>query len=145
MGMYMAQMIGAVINIGSEETRPAMSIEQTPVLKRFFASDKAGGTIDAFYSLKKEVDVVVRTQHELQNRGNPEQYAEYMEKNGQLLGLKRLVSSIDKQLTNFRMLRNKVQFSSLDPQEKRETLDNIRYAEIAITENIKEIKKNALQ
>jgi hypothetical protein len=145
MGMYMAQMIGAVINIGSEETRPAMSIEQTPVLKRFFASDKAGGTIDAFYSLKKEVDVVVRTQHELQNRGNPEQYAEYMEKNGQLLGLKGLVSSIDKQLTNFRMLRNKVQFSSLDPQEKRETLDNIRYAEIAITENIKEIKKNVLQ
>jgi len=145
MGMYMAQMIGAVINTVSEETRPAMSIEQTPVLKRFFASDKAGGTIDAFYSLKKEVDVVVRTQHELQNRGNPEQYAEYMEKNGQLLGLKGLVSSIDKQLTNFRMLRNKVQFSSLDPQEKRETLDNIRYAEIAITENIKEIKKNALQ
>jgi hypothetical protein len=145
MGMYMAQMIGAVINIGSEETRPAMSIEQTPILKRFFASEKAGGTIDAFYSLKKEVDVVVRTQHELQNRGNPEQYAEYMEKNGQLLGLKGLVSSIDKQLTNFRMLRNKVQFSSLDPQEKRETLDNIRYAEIAITENIKEIKKNALQ
>jgi hypothetical protein len=55
------------------------------------------------------------------------------------------VSSIDKQLTNFRMLRNKVQFSSLDPQEKRETLDNIRYAEIALTENIKEIKKNVLQ
>ena len=147
MGMYMAQMIGGVINTvsGSEATRPAMSIEQTPVLKRFFASDKAGGTIDAFYSLKKEVDVVVRTQHELQSRGNPEQYAEYMEKNGQLLGLKGLVSSIDRQLTHFRELRNKIQFSSLDPQEKRETLDNIRYAEIAITENIKEIKKNVLQ
>ena len=147
MGMYMAQMIGGVINTvsGSEETRPAMSIEQTPVLKRFFASDKAGGTIDAFYSLKKEVDVMVRTQHELQSRGNPEQYAEYMEKNGQLLGLKGLVSSIDRQLTHFRELRNKIQFSSLDPQEKRETLDNIRYAEIAITENIKEIKKNVLQ
>lgn len=147
MGMYMAQMIGGVINTvsGSEATRPAMSIEQTPILKRFFASDKAGGTIDAFYSLKKEVDVMVRTQHELQSRGNPEQYAEYMEKNGQLLGLKGLVSSIDRQLTQFRELRNKIQFSSLDPQEKRETLDNIRYAEIAITENIKEIKKNALQ
>ena len=147
MGMYMAQMIGGVVNTvsGSEATRPAMSIEQTPILKRFFASDKAGGTIDAFYSLKKEVDVMVRTQHELQSRGNPEQYAEYMEKNGQLLGLKGLVSSIDRQLTQFRELRNKIQFSSLDPQEKRETLDNIRYAEIAITENIKEIKKNALQ
>lgn len=147
MGMYMAQMIGAVINTVSdnEVTRPAMSIEQTPVLKRFFASDKSGGTVDAFYSLKKEVDVVVRTQHELQSRGNPEQYAEYMEKNGQLLGLKGLVSSIDRQLTQFRELRNKIQFASLDPKEKREALDNIRYAEIAITENIKEIKKNALQ
>ena len=97
MGMYMAQMIGGVINTvsGSEETRPAMSIEQTPVLKRFFASDKAGGTIDAFYSLKKEVDVMVRTQHELQSRGNPEQYAEYMEKNGQLLGLKGYTLSLN--------------------------------------------------
>ena len=56
-----------------------------------------------------------------------------------------ITADVPDQLTNFRMLRNKVQFSSLDPQEKRETLDNIRYAEIAITENIKEIKKNALQ
>jgi hypothetical protein len=145
-GTYTAQMIDAIIRTEEDGVRPAMSMEQVPVLKRFLASDKAGGTIDAFYALKNQVDEVVRTQHELQSRGNPDQYVEYMEKNGQLLGLKGLVSNIDKQMTNLRRMRNMVNFSQgLDANDKREALDNIRYAEIALTENIKEIKKNATQ
>jgi hypothetical protein len=145
-GTYAAQMIDAFIRTEEDGVRPAMSLEQTPVIKRFFASDKSGGTIDAFYSLKKEVDEVVRTQHELQMRGNPDQYMEYMEKNGQLLALKGLVSNIDKQMTNLRKMRNMINFSQgLDADGKREALDNIRYAEIALTENIKEIRKNVMQ
>jgi hypothetical protein len=143
MGTYAAAVIGAVINTvsGNEATRPSMGMEQIPVLKRFFASDKSGGTIDAFYSLKKQVDEVVRTQHELQSRGNPDQYVEYMEKNGQLLGVKQLVSNIDKQLTNLRNMRNMINFSKIDPDDKREALNNIREAENQITSRIREIRK----
>jgi hypothetical protein len=69
-----------------------------------------------------------------------------MEKNGQLLALKGLVSNIDKQMTNLRKMRNMINFSQgLDADGKREALDNIRYAEIALTENIKEIRKNVMQ
>lgn len=147
MGTYAASMMGAVINTvsGNEATRPAMGMEQIPILKRFFASDKSGGTIDAFYSLKKQVDEVVRTQHELQTRGNPDQYVEYMEKNGQLLGVKQLVSNIDKQLTNLRNMRNMINFSKIDPDDKREALNNIREAENQITSQVREIRKQLTQ
>jgi len=147
MGTYAAAVIGAVINAvsGNEATRPSMGMEQIPVLKRFFASDKSGGTIDAFYSLKKQVDEVVRTQHELQSRGNPDQYVEYMEKNGQLLGVKQLVSNIDKQLTNLRNMRNMINFSKIDPDDKREALNNIREAENQITSQVREIRKQLTQ
>ena len=123
-----------------------MPLEQTPVLKRFFASDKAGGTIDAFYDFKKKVETVVATQDELQKRGNPEQYIEYMKKNGKLLGAKQIVENISQNLSEMRQLRNMVNFSkSMPPDQKRETLDTIRMAEIRLTESIKDIRSAVMQ
>lgn len=141
LGSYVGMAVDSIIRTEEDGVRPTMSLEQTPVLKRFFASDKSGGTIDAFFRLKKQVDEVVRTEHELLSRGNPDEYIKYMETNGKLLGMKELVSSIDKQMKQFRQMRRMVQFSGLSADDKRETLDNIREAEIAMTEQIKEIKK----
>lgn len=141
LGSYVGMAVDSIIRTEEDGVRPTMSLEQTPVLKRFFASDKSGGTIDAFFRLKKQVDEVVRTEHELLTRSNPDEYIKYMEKNGKLLGMKELVSSIDKQMEQFRQMRRMVQFSGLSADDKRETLDNIREAEIAMTEQIKEIKK----
>lgn len=142
MGSYAASMIDAIIRTEEDGIRPNMRLDQIPVLKRFLSSDQGSGSIDAFYSLKQEVDKIVRTERELLMRGNPEQYIEYMQKNGRLLGMKQLMSSIDKQMTNLRLLRNKINFATgMDPQEKREALDNIRQSEIALTSQIKEIRK----
>jgi hypothetical protein len=141
MGMYVASAISAIIRTEDDGSKASMSMEQTPILKRFFASDKAGGSIDAFYEFKKQVETVVATQDELQKRGNPEQYIEYMKKNGKLLGAKQLVSNISNKLSEMRRLRNIVNFSkSMPPDQKRKTLDNIRMAEIRLTESIKGIR-----
>jgi hypothetical protein len=141
MGMYVASAISAIIRTEDDGSKASMSMEQTPILKRFFASDKAGGSIDAFYEFKKQVETVVATQDELQKRGNPEQYIEYMKKNGKLLGAKQLVSNISNKLSEMRKLRNIVNFSkSMPPDQKRKTLDNIRMAEIRLTESIKGIR-----
>jgi hypothetical protein len=141
MGMYVASAISAIIRTEDDGSKASMSMEQTPILKRFFASDKAGGSIDAFYEFKKQVETVVATQDELQKRGNPEQYIEYMKKNGKLLGAKQLVSNISNKLSEMRKLRNIVNFSkSMPPDQKRKTLDNIRMTEIRLTESIKGIR-----
>ena len=146
MGMYAASAISAMIRTEDDGAKASMSLEQTPILKRFFASDKAGGSIDAFYEFKKQVDMVVATQDELQKRGNPEQYIEYMKTNGKLLGAKQIVSNIGDKLSEMRKLRNIVNFSkSMPPDQKRETLDNIRMAEIKLTESIKGIRAMVTQ
>jgi hypothetical protein len=146
MGMYVASAISAMIRTEDDGAKASMSLEQTPILKRFFASDKAGGSIDAFYEFKKQVDMVVATQDELQKRGNPEQYIEYMKTNGKLLGAKQIVSNIGDKLSEMRKLRNIVNFSkSMPPDQKRETLDNIRMAEIKLTESIKGIRAMVTQ
>jgi hypothetical protein len=144
-GMYTASMLDAVIRTQDDVPTPSMRIDQIPILKRFIASDLSGGTLDEFYRFKHQVEEVVRTQHELEMRGDPDKYIEYMEKNGHLLAAKSIVSGIDKELTNLRKMRNMISFSKLTPDDKREALDNIRKAEIAMTEQIKSVRKTLVE
>jgi len=145
MGAYAGLLVDSIINTAEGKTKPSMSIEQTPVLKRFFASDKSGGTMTAFYDLKEQVDEVTRTSKLLLERGNVDDYRSYMQEKGKLLALKPLTENIDTKLSELRKLRNMVNFSKMGSDEKRQTLDNIRMAEIRMTEQIQGLKKRFAQ
>ena len=145
MGTYAGLLVDSIINTAEGKTKPSMSIEQTPVLKRFFASDKSGGTMTAFYDLKEQVDEVTRTSKLLLERGSVDEYRSYMQDKGKLLALKPLTENINTKLSELRKLRNMVNFSKMGGDEKRETLDNIRMAEIRMTEQIQGLKKRFAQ
>jgi glycyl-tRNA synthetase alpha subunit len=119
-------------------------MEQTPVIKRFYASPRMSGSISAFYDLKKQVEEVTRTANYLQSTSRPDQYAQYMKENGMLLNLKPLISNIDKDLKALRKMRNVIDSAKdITPEQKRASLDRIREAENAVTARMREVRKAA--
>jgi hypothetical protein len=84
---------------------------------------------------------VTRTSKLLLEKGDANEYRSYMQDKGRFLALKPLTENINTKLTELRKLRNMVNFSKMGGDEKRETLDRIRLAEIRMTEQIQGIKK----
>ena len=144
MGMYAATMMDSVFRLEDSGIKPAMGMEQTPVIKRFYASPRMSGSISAFYDLKKQVEEVTRTANYLQSTSRPDQYAQYMKENGMLLNLKPLISNIDKDLKALRKMRTVIDSAKdITPEQKRASLDRIREAENAVTARMREVRKAA--
>ena len=119
-----------------------MKAEQLPVIKRFFASEKGTGTITAYYDLKNQVDEATRTINFLERTGKGEDLkAYYEEKGAKLMAIKPYIQALDKDMTVLRETRQAVLTSRMDPDRKREILDNIRQAEINLTSRIQFLKK----
>jgi hypothetical protein len=143
LGTYAVMMLDAVMRGEGDPTKAAMRAEQMPVIKRFFASPESTGTVTAYYEMKGQVDEATRTINFLERTGNYEDLQEYMQDKGaKLMAVKPYIQTLDKDMTMLRELRRAVQISGLDPEAKRDVLDNIRSAEVALTSRIQYIKKS---
>ena len=143
LGTYAVMMLDAVMRGEGDPTKAAMRMEQMPVLKRFFASPESTGTVTAYYEMKGQVDEATRTINFLERTGNYEDLQEYMQDKGaKLMAVKPYIQTLNKDMTMLRELRRAVQISGLDPEAKRDVLDNIRSAEVALTSRIQYIKKS---
>ena len=143
LGTYAVMALDAIMRGEGDPTKAAMRAEQMPVVKRFFASPEGTGTVTAYYELKGQVDEATRTINFLERTGGYEDLQAYMqEKGAKLLAIKPYIQTLDKDMTMLRELRRAVQVSSLDPQSKRDVLDNIRSAEVAMTSRIQYLKKS---
>jgi hypothetical protein len=119
-----------------------MTIEQFPVLKRFFATPQGGGTIDAYYNMKQRVDEATTTINFLERTGGVKDLQEYLSgKGGKLLTIKPYIQAMEKDMKVLRDMRRGVQVSRIDEDQKRQILDSIRKSEVAITSRIQYIKK----
>ena len=146
-GTYMAMGIDSMLRTVSDPVKPAMGIEQTPIIKRFYASPLAGGTKEAFFDLKDRVDEVVRTQKFLMESGRYEDLAAYMKENGKLIDAKSWVSRTDKELKNVRELiraTSNLTERDITPEEKREALNSLRRSENYLTEQSRILKKSLM-
>lgn len=147
-GTYMAMGIDSMLRTVSDPVKPAMGIEQTPIIKRFYASPLAGGTKEAFFDLKDRVDEVVRTQKFLMESGRYEDLAAYMKENGKLIDAKSWVSNTEKELKSVReIIRATSNLTERDitPEEKREALNSLRRSENYLTEQSRILKKSLMQ
>lgn len=147
-GTYMAMGIDSMLRTVSDPVKPAMGIEQTPIIKRFYASPLAGGTKEAFFDLKDRVDEVVRTQKFLMESGRHEDLAAYMKENGKLIDAKSWVSNTEKELKSVReIIRATSNLTERDitPEEKREALNSLRRSENYLTEQSRILKKSLMQ
>lgn len=145
-GTYAVMAIDSIMRNEGHPTKAAMGIEQTPVLKRFFASDLGTGNISAYYDMKQKVEEATRTINFLERTGNLQDLQEYMQgKGAKMLALKPYVSVLEKDMTMIRDTRRAIQASKMDPDQKREVLDNLRRAENALTSRIRYVQKSMSQ
>lgn len=142
LGTYAVMMIDSLMRGEGDPTKATMKAEQLPVIKRFFASEKGTGTISSYYDLKEQVQEATRTLNYLERTGNSQDLkAYYEEKGAKLMAIKPFIQAMDKNMTELRELRQSVLRSNMDPDRKREVLDNIRQAEVNLTSRIQLIKK----
>jgi hypothetical protein len=145
LGMYAIDLIDAVLFSNGDSPKPAKRFEQMPVIKRFALDKEAKGTVTAYYDLKNSVDEVVRTVNLMERTSNVADMGDYIEKNAYLLGMKGYISSVEKQMKVLREAAIQIRSSDMSPEEKRESLSSITQAQIAMTANIREIKKSIEQ
>jgi len=139
MGMYAVNMLDSVFSSQGDPVKATTRAEQLPVIKRFFASDS--GTVAQYYDLKDEVDEVVRTVNFLE-RNDPDKLEEYLKKNENTYMLKDFVRSIDKDMKQIREYRGAVNADKdMSGDEKRVILDELHQYEVALTADIKAIRK----
>ena len=148
MGTYASMGIDSMLRTVSDPVKPAMGIEQTPIIKRFYASPLAGGTKEAFFDLKDRIDEVVRTQKFLMESGRYEDLTAYMKENGKLIDAKSWVSNTEKELKNVRELiraTSNLNERNITPEEKREALNSLRRSENYLTEQSRTLKKSLMK
>jgi hypothetical protein len=139
MGMYAVNMLDSFFSSQDDPVKATTRAEQLPVIKRFFASDS--GTVAQYYDLKDEVDEVVRTVNFL-SLNDPDKLEGYLKDNENTYMLKDFVSSIEKDMKQIREYRNAVNADTgMTGDEKREILDELHQYEIALTSDIKAIRK----
>ncbi len=144
MGTYTSMALDAMLRTTSDPIKPAMTLEQTPVLRRFFASDKAQGTVNAFYDLKDRVDELARTTNYLQLAGRFDDFDAYIKENGRLLELKPMLSHIEKDLKRIREMEkvvNSAREEDMTAEEKRLVLDQVRESKNYLTDQMRVLRK----
>jgi hypothetical protein len=142
MGTYAITAMDSIIRSEDDATKATWRLDQIPVLKRFMISDLGAGTVNEYYDLREKLDEVVRTSNQLERTGNIEALQEYLKDNGQVLGMKDYIRSLDKDMKSLRESRMAINMSRMEPDQKREALDSLRRAEISLTERIGLLRSN---
>jgi hypothetical protein len=142
MGTYAITTMDSIIRSEDDATKATWRLDQIPVLKRFMISDLGAGTVNEYYDLRQKMDEVVRTSNQLERTGNIEALTEYLKENGQVLGMKDYIRDLDKDMKSLRESRLAINISRMEPDQKRQSLDALRRAEIALTQRINLLRKN---
>ena len=141
LGTYAVMALDAVMRGEGDPTKATMKAEQTPVIKRFFASPQASGTVSAYYDLKQRVDQAVATANMLERTGKIDDLKAFLKDQGKMIAISPYIKALDKDMKDLREIKTAVLQSKGDPDKKRERLDAIRRAENALTARIREVKK----
>jgi hypothetical protein len=142
MGTYAITTMDSIIRSEDDATKATWRLDQIPVLKRFMISELGAGTVNEYYDLREKLDEVVRTSNQLERTGNIKALTEYLKENGQVLGMKDYIRDLDKDMKALRESRLAINISRMEPDQKRQSLDALRKAEIALTERINLLRKN---
>ncbi len=110
---------------GVDDKRPEKAIFQYPLIKRFFASKEGSGLRTDAYDLYNDVYEVVTTINALEKQGREDELRAYIESRQHVLALKSPVYNIKKQLDKARDQKRQVVSSNLDPEVKRQMIEDI--------------------
>ena len=110
---------------GAEDKRPAKTIFQFPLWKRFFASKEGTGLKADAYDLYNDVSEVVATVNKLQKEGRIDELQAYLASRQHILDLKSPVYSMKRQLDKLRQQKQRIISSDMDAEVKRQMIEDL--------------------
>lgn len=111
---------------GDEASKmPTLRPYEYPMIKRFFGSKEGAGLREDAYDLYREINKIVTTTNKLMKEGRQEELEAYMSSKGHLLDLKSDVYTVKKALDQTRKYREEILRSDIDPDKKKEMIDDL--------------------
>lgn len=124
LGAYLLQAVDSAWRSGGEK-KPALAWYQYPVVKRFFATANQPGLQSQFYDLKDYMDGITKTINDLEERGQYDDLAAFYAKNGHIYEMRSTVNYMNRYITRLRDQRKMVEQMDIDPESKREMIEQI--------------------
>jgi hypothetical protein len=110
---------------GADRMYPTREPYQYPFIKRFFADSNQPGLQAQYYDLYREVGKVTNTIRQLREDGRVDELNAYLMENQTILGVKSGVDVLNKRMKRYRDQKEAVLKSTLDPDTKRELIDQL--------------------
>lgn len=109
----------------SDRAYPARDPYEYPFVRRFFADANQPGLQAQYYDLYREVGKVTNTMRELREDGRVEELNAYILENQNILAVKSGVDALNKIMKNYRNQKDAVLKSPLDPEVKKQVIDQM--------------------
>jgi hypothetical protein len=104
---------------------PALRAYEYPVIRRFFASKEGSGLREDAYELYREINKIVTTSNKLRKEGRMDELEAYLGSRQHILALKSPVYSAKKRLDVVRKQRDAVLRADIEPELKRQMIDDL--------------------
>jgi len=123
-GTYTLDAIDTVLR-DNDRAYPARNMYEYPFIRRFFTDANQPGLQSQFYDLYREVDKVTNTIRQLKEDGRTDELNAYIMENQNLIDVRRNVNQLNKIMKNYRDQKDAVLKSPLDPEVKKEIIDQL--------------------
>jgi hypothetical protein len=124
LGGYFLQAIDSMAR-ENEMILPSTEWYQKPFIKRFFTTANQPGLQNKFYELKNDVDGITQTINRLNEEGRYDELATFYAKNGHMYEMRKDLNYLEKQITRLRDQRKIIEQMDIDPESKRQQIEQI--------------------
>jgi hypothetical protein len=124
LGTYTLDAIDHVMR-DADRMYPSRDPYEYPFIRRFFADANQPGLQSQYYDLYKEVGKVTNTIRQLRKDGRVDELNAYLMENQSILGVKTSVDYLAKTMERYRDQKDAVLKSTLDPDVKKELVDQL--------------------
>ena len=142
LGGYFLQALDSVVR-QNEMVKPELNWFQYPFIKRFFTTANQPGLQNQFYDLKDYTDGITRTINDLEEQGRYDDLATFYAKNGHLYEMRSTLNFLNREITRLRDQRKMIEQMDIDPESKRELIEQINMQIAASLTSVPMLRKQA--
>jgi len=131
----------AIRSMSNMPAKPALRIDQWPLLKRFLQTDLGSqGQLGNFYEFRKETKKFVNSLNQAIEEGDVETQQKILERYPQVEGIQKYMNEIDTELGKLRNYQSEVYLSDMSPEKKLEIMNKIDEQRKIITRDVNKLR-----
>tara|TARA_R110000765_G_scaffold10876_1_gene33290 strand:+ start:1715 stop:8155 length:6441 start_codon:yes stop_codon:yes gene_type:complete len=131
----------AIRSMSNMPAKPALRIDQWPLLKRFLQTDLGSqGQLSNFYEFRKETKKFVNSLNQAIEEGDVETQQKILERYPQVEGIQKYMNEIDTELGKLRNYQSEVYLSDMSPEKKLEIMNKIDEKRKIITRDVNKLR-----